>query len=84
MWSRDRVLSRLLIVRQTCALIAATAEAAVAIELTRTMLSTSITAWFQAFVRWICASSVAVPGELAVQSSHGWPPKGGHVARTRL
>jgi len=70
MRSRARVLSRLLIVRQTCALMAATAEAAVARELTRTTLSTFITAWIRAFLRWMLASSVAVPGELAVQSSH--------------
>jgi len=71
MWSRDRVLSLLLIVRQTCELIAATAEAAVATELTRTTLSTFITARFRAFLRWMRASSAAVPGEPAMQSSHG-------------
>jgi hypothetical protein len=71
MWSRDRALSRLLIARQTCALMAATAEAAVAMELTRTMLSTFITAWFRALLCWMRSSSAAVPGELLAQSSHG-------------
>jgi hypothetical protein len=71
----------LLIVRQTCALMAATAEAAVAMELIRTMLSTFITAWFRAFLRWVRASSAAVPGELVVQSSYGWLLRGGHAAR---
>jgi hypothetical protein len=50
---------------------AATAEAAVVMELTRMMLSTFITAWFRAFLRWMRASSAAVPGELVAQSSHG-------------
>ena len=49
----------------------ATAEAAVAMELTRTMLSIFITAWFRAFLRWMRASSAAGPGELVAQSSHG-------------
>lgn len=68
---RDRTLSRLLIARQICALMAATAEAAVAMELARTMLSTFITAWFRTFLCWMRSSSAAVPGELVAQSSHG-------------